>query len=56
MGRYKWHQLGIPFTLENVGPPENELVERACVRISLGGSSGTLIGRWTLGQRRVPLH
>jgi pyruvate formate lyase activating enzyme len=30
MGRYKWHQLGIPYTLENVGAPENELVERAC--------------------------
>ena len=30
MGRYKWHQLGIPYTLENVRPPEKELVERAC--------------------------
>ena len=30
MGQYKWHQLGIPYTLENVRPPENELVERAC--------------------------
>jgi pyruvate formate lyase activating enzyme len=30
MGRYKWHRLGIPYTLENVSPPETELVERAC--------------------------
>jgi len=30
LGRYKWHQLGIPYTLEDVQPPENELVERAC--------------------------
>jgi pyruvate formate lyase activating enzyme len=30
MGRYKWHRLGIPYTLEHVSPPESELVERAC--------------------------
>ena len=30
LGRYKWHQLGIPYTLEDVHPPENALVERAC--------------------------
>jgi hypothetical protein len=30
LGRYKWHQLGIPYTLEDVQSPENELVERAC--------------------------
>ena len=30
LGRYKWHQLGIPYTLEDVRPPENELVERVC--------------------------
>ena len=30
MGRYKWHQLRIPYTLEDVSPPETELVERAC--------------------------
>jgi pyruvate formate lyase activating enzyme len=30
MGRYKWHQLGIPYSLENVSPPANELVEQVC--------------------------
>jgi pyruvate formate lyase activating enzyme len=30
MGRYKWHKLGIPYTLEAVEPPSNELVERTC--------------------------
>ena len=30
MGRFKWEQLGIPYTLEDVKPPTNELVERTC--------------------------
>ena len=30
MGRYKWHRLGIAYTLENVTPPELEPVKRAC--------------------------
>jgi pyruvate formate lyase activating enzyme len=30
LGRYKWHQLGIPYTLEDVSPPTSDLVERAC--------------------------
>jgi pyruvate formate lyase activating enzyme len=30
LGRYKWHQLGLPYTLEEVKPPALELVERAC--------------------------
>jgi pyruvate formate lyase activating enzyme len=30
MGRFKWHQLGIPYTLEKVTPPEPALVDRAC--------------------------
>ena len=30
MGKFKWHQLGIPYMLENVSPPDSDLVERAC--------------------------
>jgi pyruvate formate lyase activating enzyme len=30
MGRYKWQRLGIPYTLDAVEPPSNELVERTC--------------------------
>ena len=28
MGRYKWEQLGLAYTLGDVEPPSNELVER----------------------------
>ncbi len=37
MGKYKWHQLGIPYTLENVSPPDNDLVERACAVFRAAG-------------------
>jgi pyruvate formate lyase activating enzyme len=30
MGRFKWHRLGIPYTLEHVDPPSHDVVERAC--------------------------
>jgi pyruvate formate lyase activating enzyme len=30
MGRFKWKQLGIDYTLQPVEPPTAELVERAC--------------------------
>jgi len=30
MGKYKWKQLGIPYTLEDVEPPDAELVQRVC--------------------------
>jgi pyruvate formate lyase activating enzyme len=30
MGRYKWQRLGLPYTLDAVEPPSNELVERTC--------------------------
>jgi pyruvate formate lyase activating enzyme len=30
MGRYKWHKLGISYTLDAVEPPSNELVEKTC--------------------------
>jgi pyruvate formate lyase activating enzyme len=30
MGKYKWKQLGMTYTLQDVEPPTNELVERTC--------------------------
>ncbi len=30
MGKYKWKQLGIKYTLEDVAAPSQELVERVC--------------------------
>jgi len=30
MGRFKWKNLGIPYTLETVEPASNELVEKTC--------------------------
>jgi pyruvate formate lyase activating enzyme len=30
LGRYKWERLGIPYTLEGVEPPSQDLVERTC--------------------------
>jgi pyruvate formate lyase activating enzyme len=30
MGRFKWRQLGLKYTLENVEPPTLELVEQTC--------------------------
>jgi len=30
MGRFKWKNLGIPYTLEGAEPPSNELVEKTC--------------------------
>jgi pyruvate formate lyase activating enzyme len=30
MGRYKWKQLAIPYTLEAVEPPSQELVDKTC--------------------------
>jgi len=30
MGRYKWKELAINYTLQDVQPPTNEMVERAC--------------------------
>jgi pyruvate formate lyase activating enzyme len=37
MGRYKWKNLGIDYTLENVEPPTAELVERACAVFRAAG-------------------
>ena len=30
MGKYKWKQLGLKYTLEDVAAPSQELVERVC--------------------------
>ena len=30
MGKYKWQQLGIPYSLGDTQPPDMDLVERAC--------------------------
>jgi len=30
MGRYKWRELAINYTLQDVEPPTNEMIERAC--------------------------
>jgi pyruvate formate lyase activating enzyme len=30
MGRYKWRELAIDYTLQDVEPPTNEMIERAC--------------------------
>jgi pyruvate formate lyase activating enzyme len=37
MGRYKWQQLGIPYTLEAVEPASNELVEKTCAVFRTAG-------------------
>jgi pyruvate formate lyase activating enzyme len=37
MGKYKWHQLGVPYALEEVSPPEIELVERVCAAFCEAG-------------------
>jgi pyruvate formate lyase activating enzyme len=30
LGRFKWHKLGLNYTLEDLKPPSSELVEWAC--------------------------
>jgi pyruvate formate lyase activating enzyme len=37
MGRFKWKQLGIPYTLEDTRPPSDELIERACATFRAAG-------------------
>jgi pyruvate formate lyase activating enzyme len=37
MGRYKWQKLGIPYALEAVEPPSQELVEKACAVFRAAG-------------------
>ena len=37
MGRYKWKELGMNYTLQNVEPPSTELVERTCAQFRSAG-------------------
>jgi len=37
MGRFKWHELGIRYHLEDTQPPSAELVERACAVFRAAG-------------------
>jgi pyruvate formate lyase activating enzyme len=37
MGRFKWKQLGIPYTLEHTQPPNAEEIERACAVFRAAG-------------------
>jgi pyruvate formate lyase activating enzyme len=37
MGRFKWQKLKIPYTLDAVLPPSNELVERTCETFRAAG-------------------
>jgi pyruvate formate lyase activating enzyme len=37
MGRYKWKELGMDYTLQDVEPPSDELVERTCAQFRSAG-------------------
>jgi pyruvate formate lyase activating enzyme len=37
MGQYKWKNLGLDYTLENVEPPNADMVERACAVFRAAG-------------------
>jgi pyruvate formate lyase activating enzyme len=37
MGRYKWKELGLNYTLDHVEPPSTEAVERACAQFRAAG-------------------
>jgi pyruvate formate lyase activating enzyme len=37
MGRYKWKELKMDYTLEDVEPPSMELVERTCAQFRSAG-------------------
>ncbi len=37
MGRYKWKELGMEYTLEDVEPPSAEVVERVCTQFRSAG-------------------
>ena len=37
LGRFKWKELGLDYTLENTGPPSHELVQRVCAQFATEG-------------------
>jgi len=37
MGRFKWKELGLDYTLEDTAPPTPELVERTCEQFRAAG-------------------
>jgi pyruvate formate lyase activating enzyme len=37
MGRYKWQKLGLPYALETVEPPSNDLIERTVATFRAAG-------------------
>ena len=37
MGRFKWKELGIDYTLQDVEPPSDEVVERTCEQFRSAG-------------------
>ena len=37
MGRYKWRELAINYTLQDVEPPTSEMIERACEQFRAAG-------------------
>jgi pyruvate formate lyase activating enzyme len=37
MGRYKWHRLGISYSLEAVDPPDSAMVDRTCAVFRAAG-------------------
>jgi hypothetical protein len=37
MGRFKWKELGMDYTLQDVAPPSAELVESVCAQFRSAG-------------------
>jgi len=37
MGRFKWERLGLRYKLDDVEPPSNDAVERACAIFRAAG-------------------